>query len=82
MVVNGLVSELTWSQGLLDCKLPNQVPLEDIPKNIIQTIALYQPPHIMDMHAMVREISKEVVGVEVEQILPNDNDALRVGNIP
>jgi hypothetical protein len=25
---------------------------------------------------------KEVVGVEVEQIVPNDNDALRVGNMP
>jgi hypothetical protein len=40
--------------------------LEDTPKNIIRTIALYQPPHTMDMFAMVKEIPKEVVGVEVE----------------
>jgi len=56
--------------------------LEDIAKNIIQTIALYQPFHTMDMLAMVKEIPKEVVGVEVKQIVQNDNDALGVGNMP
>jgi hypothetical protein len=66
----------------LDCELPNQVPLENIPKNIIQTIALYQPPCTMDMPTMVKEIPKEVVGVEVEKIVPSDNDALGVGKMP
>jgi hypothetical protein len=47
----------------------------------MQTIALL-PPHTMDMHAMVKEILKEVVGVEIEQIMPSDNDALGVGNMP
>jgi hypothetical protein len=40
--------------------------LEDTLKHIIRTIALYQPPHTMDMFAMGKEILKEVVGVEIK----------------
>jgi hypothetical protein len=36
----------------------------------------------MDMFVMVKEISKEVVGVGIEQIVPSENDALRIGNMP
>jgi hypothetical protein len=35
----------------------------------------------MDMLAMVKEISKEIVGVEIKQIVPSDNDAIGVGNM-
>jgi hypothetical protein len=35
----------------------------------------------MDMLAMVKKNPK-VVGVEIEQIVPSDNDALQVGNMP
>jgi hypothetical protein len=66
MAIDGPISKLTWSLGSLDCEHPNQVPLENTPKNIIQTIALYQPPCTMDMPTMVKEIPKEVVGVEIE----------------
>jgi len=36
----------------------------------------------MDMLAMVKEIPKEIGGVEIEQIVPSESDALGVGNMP
>ncbi len=54
MVCNGFVIELVQSHDMEDCQPSNQVQVEAIPNNPIQTIVVYQPPWTLDMPTNIK----------------------------
>jgi hypothetical protein len=54
MVCNGFVIELIQSHDMEDCQPSNQVQVEAIPNNPIQTIVVYQPPQTLDMPTNIK----------------------------
>jgi len=82
MVCNGSATKLVQSHDMKDYQPSNQVLVEATPNNPIQTIIIYQPPRTMDMPANIEQILQEVSSGVIKQIVPNDVNVTRVGNIP